>query len=260
MRKKILLSVAGFDPSGGAGVILDLQVFRSLGFQGTAIVTAMTSQNIQEVLEIKPLPASFVWSQYQALKKDFSWRGIKLGLAGGKALFPLVRRFLEEQAAFPRVIDPVFRSSSGAWFLEPESIPAFLKIISGRASIITPNLPEARLITRMRIREAEEMEKAARKIFELTGIPCLLKGGHLLGPVVDVLFTGQKTKVFISPRIPVEVHGTGCFLSASLLAYLSRGHGLEEACQLALRFTRKAIAKASKRRGRRTIFSFVSEV
>ncbi len=251
--------MAGFDPSGGAGVILDLHVFRSLGFQGTAIVTTMTSQNIRQVLAIKPLPAPFVWSQYQALKKDFSWQGMKIGLAGGRALFPLLRRFLEEQAACPRVVDPVFRSSSGAWFLDPESIPAFLKTIAGRASVITPNLPEAQLITRMRIREVADMEKAARKIFELTGVPCLLKGGHLPGELADVLFAGQKARVFIARRIPADVHGTGCFLSASLLAYLSRGHGLEEACQSAIRFTQRAIAKASKGQGGRTIFSFVGE-
>ncbi len=256
--KKILLTVAGFDPSGGAGVLLDLQVFRSLGFQGTAVLTALTSQNIQKVLDVIPLPAPFVLSQYRALKRDFAWRGIKVGLVGKKANLSVIKIILEELAHLPRVIDPVFRASSGAWFLDRESIPAFIKAIGGRATVITPNLQEATLLTGIKIRGLEDMEKAAKAVYELTGVACFLKGGHLKGGIFDVLFTGKKSHVIKSQRLPVQVHGTGCFLSASLLAYLARGYKLEDAIQLARRYTRRAIKQAVKLKSRRgrALFSF----
>ncbi len=255
--KKMLLTVAGFDPSGGAGLILDLQVFRSLGFQGTAVITSLTSQNIQKVFDFKPLSASFVLSQYKILKKDFSWEGMKIGLLGSKFLFPAIREILEDQAGRPRVIDPVFRSSSGTWFLEPSLIPSFLKTISGRATIITPNLPEASLMTGLKIKSLEDMERAARIIYEKTGVPSLIKGGHRPGRIFDFLYTGKKGRFFESQRLPIRVHGTGCLLSAALVAYLVRYKDLEKACALALRFTRRAIKKAFIPRKGRAIFSLI---
>lgn len=253
----MLLTVAGFDPSGGAGLILDLQVFRSLGFQGTAVITSLTSQNIQKVFEFKPLPASFVLSQYEVLKKDFRWEGMKIGLIGSQSLLPVIKEILEDQAGRPRVIDPVFRSSSGTWFLEPAIIPSFLKTISSRATIITPNVPEASLITGLKIRSLQDMERATRIIYEITGIPCLLKGGHRPGPIFDFFYSGKTSRVFESQRLPVEVHGTGCLLSAALVAFLVRYKDLEKACQVSLRFTRQAIKKAFIPRRGRAIFSWV---
>lgn len=255
--KKTLLTVAGFDPSGGAGVILDLQVFRSLGFQGTAVVTTLTSQNIQRVFEFKPLPASFVLSQYKVLKKDFTWEGMKIGLVGSKVLFSIIREILEDQTGRPRVIDPVFRSSSGTWFLEPGIIPSFLKTISGRATIITPNVPEASLMTGLKIKSLADIEKAARIIYEMTGIPCLLKGGHRPGQIFDFLYTGKISRFFESQRLPAKVHGTGCLLSAALVAYLVRYGDLEKACAFSLRFIRRSIERAIIPRNGRAIFSLV---
>ncbi len=253
----MLLTVAGFDPSGGAGLILDLQVFRSLGFQGTAIITSLTSQNVQKVFEFKPLPASFVLSQYRVLKKDFAWEGMKIGLLGGKSLFPVIKEILEDQVTRPRVIDPVFRSSSGTWFLEPAVIPSFLKTIAGRATIITPNVPEASLITGLKIRSLSDMERAARIIYEMTGVACLLKGGHREGQIFDFLYTGKISRVFRSQRLPMKVHGTGCLLSAALVASLVRFKDLEKACTVSLRFTRRAIKGAFIPRRGRAIFSLV---
>ncbi|MCX7974572.1 MAG: hydroxymethylpyrimidine/phosphomethylpyrimidine kinase [Candidatus Aminicenantes bacterium] len=254
----MLLTVAGFDPSGGAGLILDLQVFRSLGFQGTAVVTALTSQNIQRVFEVKALPPSFVRSQYQALKKDFSWEGMKVGLIGNRSLLPIIKEILEELANRPRVIDPIFQASSGACFLDPKAIPDFLKTIAERASVITPNLHEASTITGLKIKTVEDMEKAAKRIYEMTGLPCLLKGGHRPGRIFDLLYTERKVRIFESPRQAIKVHGTGCFLSASLLAYLVLKKDLEKACAAALLFTQKAIKKAIKPHRGRAFFSFLN--
>ena len=254
--KKMLLTVAGFDPSGGAGLILDLQVFRSLGFQGTAVVTALTSQNSQKVFEVRPLPAPFILSQYRVLKKDFTWEGLKIGLVGHRSLFPAIREILEDQADRPRVIDPVFRSSSGTWFLERGDIPVFLKTISGQATVITPNIPEASLITGIKIRSVEDMERAAQRIYEMTGIACSLKGGHGRGKIFDLLYTGKIIRLVERERLPVRVHGTGCLFSASLLSYLALLNDLERAWLASLRFTRRAIKKAFVPRRGRAIFSF----
>lgn len=257
IKQKMLLTVAGFDPSGGAGIILDLQAFRSLGFQGTAVVTALTCQNIQQVYEVKVLPPTFVRSQYMVLKKDFSWQGMKVGLIGRSSLLPVIKDILEEFKNKPRVIDPVFQASSGATFLDSKAIPAFLKIISGRASIITPNIPEASQMTGLKIKTVNDMEQAAKKIYELTGVPCLLKGGHRTGRIFNVLYTEKKVRLFESDRYPLKVHGTGCFLSACLLAYLVSSKDLEWACEAALEFTQQAIRKAFKPRKGRALFSFI---
>jgi len=254
--KKMLLTVAGFDPSGGAGLILDLQVFRSLGFQGSAVVTTLTSQNSQKVFEVRPLAAPFILSQYRVLKKDFSWQGLKIGLVGHRSLLPAIKEILEDQADRPRVIDPVFRSSSGTWFLERQDIPAFLKAISERATVITPNIPEASLITGIKIRSVSDMERAARKIYEMTGMACVLKGGHRRGKIFDLLYTGKIIRLVERERLPVKVHGTGCLFSASLLAYLVLFQDLEKAWLASLRFTRRAIKKAFVPRRKRAIFSF----
>ncbi len=255
--KKILLSVAGFDSSGGAGVLLDLHVFRSLGYHGVAVLTALTSQNVQRVFRVYPLPASFVLSQYQALQRNFNLSGMKLGLIGHASLFPVIQRLLEEQANIPRVVDPVFRASSGAWFLEKKSVPDYIRMIAGRATIITPNIEEAHLLTGIKIRGVEDMERAARVIRERTGLACLLKGGHLPGPIFDLLLTEKGVRLFPAKRLQREVHGTGCFLSSSLVAYLARGLKLEKACSLALAFTRRHIARSVKPRPGRSMFVFL---
>jgi hydroxymethylpyrimidine/phosphomethylpyrimidine kinase len=247
--KKILLSIAGYDPTSGAGASLDLKVFQHLGFQGMAILTSLTSQNTKQVKKIRCLSPEFIWDEYQTLCQDVSFSAIKVGMLGCGKNIQVVAKILAENPQIPKVIDPVFKSSSGAWLLEKKSIPAYILAIREKASLLTPNINEATLISGIKIKNTNDMKRAARKIYSLSGIPCLLKGGHLSEKVADLLYDGKEFHFFKKKKLKKNVHGTGCFLSSSILAYLAKGYSLEKACSLATELTHQAL-KSSIRVGK----------
>ena len=251
--KRILLSIAGYDPTSGAGVSLDLKVFQHLGFQGMAILTSLTAQNTNQVKKVQCLSPEFVWDEYQTLCRDVSFSGIKVGMLGCGKNIQIVAKILAENPQIPKVIDPVFKSSSGTWLLEKKSIPAYISAIKAKASLLTPNVNEATLISGIRIKNTADMKKAALRIYSLSGIPCLLKGGHLAAKMVNLLYNGKKFYFFKSHKIKKNVHGTGCFLSSSILAFLAKGYSLKKACSLATELTHQAI-KSSVRVGKGQFF------
>jgi hydroxymethylpyrimidine/phosphomethylpyrimidine kinase len=253
--KKILLSIAGFDPTSGAGASLDLKVFRALGFQGMAVLTSVTSQNTARVKKVHCLPPELLRDQYQVLGEDVSFSGIKVGMAGCGKNIPVIEEILAKHPHIPKVVDPVFKSSSGARLLEKKSIPGYISAIRGKASLLTPNLDEASLISGIKVENVEDMKKAAQIIHSSLGMPCFLKGGHLREKSVNLLYDGKKFYFFKKEKFKKNVHGTGCFLSSSLLAFLAKGLSLEEACRLATSLTHEAIKGAIQAgRGQQLIF------
>lgn len=244
MPSGVLLSLAGFDPTSGAGVTLDLKVFASHSFQGMGLVTAITVQNTQEVKDLHCLPAELVQRQYQALIEDTEILGIKVGMLGCREHISTIASVLETSASLPAVIDPVLRSSSGTWLLEPDAVNDYMGTLAGRITLLTPNLEEAALITGSDVSGLDDMHAAARQIYQDYRIPSLVKGGHLTGVVVDVLFDGSAYHIFERERAEGNVHGTGCFLSSSILCFLAQGRSLADACRLAGDLTREAIRKA----------------
>jgi hydroxymethylpyrimidine/phosphomethylpyrimidine kinase len=243
---RTLLSLAGYDPSAGAGLLLDLSVFQRLGFHGAGVATALTVQNTLRVRGVYVVRAAQVDEQYRMLRKDLVLAGLKVGMIGSRQNLRLIGRILSENANVPRVIDPVFRASSGAWLLDQKAVPLFLASIRDRASIITPNLGEASLLTGITVRTQKDMADAARMIFDKSGIPCLIKGGHLRGPITDLFFDGRDFRLYRHPRAAKRVRGTGCFLSASLLGFLVEGYAPARACGLAIGLTLRAIRRARK--------------
>ncbi len=254
--KKILLSVAGFDPSSGAGVLLDLKVFQELGFQGMSILTSLTAQNTKEVQRIHPLPSRFLWEQYKTLEADVSFSGIKVGMVGSKDNIRVISKILSRNKNVPRVVDPVFRSSSGAWLLKKEFIPSYISAIGGKASLLTPNLEEAQLISGNQIKNPVDLNAAAEKIYSLASIPCFIKGLGIRSTIMDFLFDGTKFYSFENEKIKKKVHGTGCFLSSSILGFLAEGHSLRKACLLASNFAHQAMHKAIRLGSGRHIIPF----
>jgi len=250
--KGVLVSVAGFDPSAGAGVLLDLSVFRSLGFRGAAVLTALTVQDTRKVREVRSLPSRFVLSQYETLSRDVPIAGVKVGMLGSGANLKAAAGILAAASGLPRVVDPVLRSSSGVRLLDKHAVRAFLPVLEGRLSLLTPNIEEAALLSGLKIETVRDMETAARRLAERVLAPCLIKGGHLRGHPVNVLFDGAKTHLFDSPRIAhPSVHGTGCYFSSAVLARLAGGFSLVSACRQATRLTREAIrTSAAVGRGR----------
>lgn len=254
--KMNLLSIAGYDPSCGAGVGLDLRVFGRLGFRGYGVLTSVTAQDASRVEATFPLPARIVRSQILALEKGRRFAGIKVGMAGSLKNLAAVAEILAAHPDLPRVVDPVFISSSGLRLLEKKAVTEFLRLLRGKASLLTPNLDEASALAGFRVGTVEAMIEAARRISDEGRVPCLVKGGHLRGKAADVLYDGRKVMVFRHPRLRRDVHGTGCFLSAAILGFLADGLGLEEACRRGIALTTRAIRGSVPAAGGRRVFRF----
>jgi hydroxymethylpyrimidine kinase/phosphomethylpyrimidine kinase len=247
--RKVLLSVAGLDPSAGAGILLDLKVFARLGFHGTAVVTALTTQNTRSVKNVYVLPPSLVREQFRVLSADLAIAGIKIGMAGSRENLRAIGTILAAHKGIPKVVDPVVRSSSGARLLERAAVPDLLGKIRGRATVLTPNLDEAGLLAGMPVQDLSGMADAAKAIYDFCRVPCLIKGGHLEKKAVNLLYDGRRVYLYARPKIDMDVHGTGCFFSACLLGYLAQGRPLTRAGELATEFTYRAI-RAAVRVGR----------
>jgi hydroxymethylpyrimidine/phosphomethylpyrimidine kinase len=239
--KKVLLSIGGYDPTSGAGTGLDVNVFQSLGFHGMGIVTALTAQNTQGVDSLYCPPADWLKTQFRSLSKDVVFAGIKVGIVGQRDNIPVIQEILSQHASLPRVIDPVFQSSSGTWLLEKDAVPEYLSTVSGHLTLLTPNTLEASQITGLPVTNLDDMKLAAKKIFTLFKMPSLIKGGHLEEEASDVLFDGQDFFLFKHERLDIEVHGTGCLLSSSLVAFLSQGKELKKACRMAVDYSLQSL-------------------
>jgi hydroxymethylpyrimidine/phosphomethylpyrimidine kinase len=255
---KALLSIAGYDPSSGAGVLLDSAVFRQLGYRGMGVLTAVTVQNTEKVKTFRCLPALFILSQYKTLAEEISFAGIKVGMVGCRKNLPVLGRILTENRTIPIVVDPVFRSSSGTWLLEKEAISSYISEVRGKISILTPNLSEAALVSGQNVKNLKGMKEASRIIADLVESPCFIKGGHLEKRVIDLLFDGRIFHLFEKGKINKDVHGTGCFLSSSLLGYLAKGLPLIKACELASKLTHEGIQKAVRVGEGRYVFALIS--
>lgn len=242
--KQVLLSVAGYDPTSGAGILLDIRTFIKMGFHGIGIVTALTAQNTEHVKGIFFPPPDFLEEQYHALTTDMEISGIKVGMLGSQENIPVIVQIISEHPGIPVVVDPVIRSGSGYPLFDEEDLSAYTEAIGPKACLLTPNIHEAKLLSGLDIEDTSDMKKAAEKIFQTTSAPCLLKGGHLEDHPIDVLYDGENFTLFANERIAKAVHGTGCFLSSSLLGYLARDHPIQKACRLAIQDTADAIKKA----------------
>jgi len=243
-KTSALLSVAGYDPTAGAGVLLDTAVFRRFGYQGLGIVTSVTVQNTVGVRAFACLHTPSVLDQYRALAADIDLDGLKVGMLGCRRNIPPVSRILKEQRLVPRVIDPVLRSSSGRWLLDRQSIPGLVSKFRDLFTVWTPNMDEAGWLSGAAAGSLEEMKEAAVRIAGEACAPVVVKGGHLPKTAVNVLYDGAEFHLFEKPRLAGDVHGTGCFFSAALLALLASGAHLTEAVRTATDITHGAIRDA----------------
>ncbi len=241
---RTLLTVAGFDPCGGAGALLDAAVFRSFGFRAAAVITALTVQNTVSVRAVQPVLPSFIRRQWQALRSDMPLAGVKVGMAGSSDAWEEIGRGLARHTGLPRVVDPVLRASSGSRLSGQASAARITSTLRGRITLLTPNLAEASFLSGHRISGEKAMAEAARRIQADLGGACLIKGGHLRGAPVDVLYDGENLHRFPHPRVGREAHGTGCFLSSAILSRLALGSGMAEACEEGIRRTSAAIRNA----------------
>src|SRR5579859_5477875 len=240
----ILLSIAGFDPSCGAGTVADLKTFAAHGCYGVAAITALTVQNTQAVEDVQNTPSATLRAQLEVLAKDSEIAAVKIGMLGNRGNAAVVAEFLDAHKFAHVVHDPVMKSSTGTELLDAAGVKFIATELLKRSSVITPNVPEAEVLTGIAIKDVGDMETAARKIVEMGARAVIVKGGHMERPV-DVLFDGTEMVTLPGERVnEEELHGTGCTFASALAAHLAVGRGLLEAATLAKAYVTKAIEKA----------------
>lgn len=229
MRKPKVLSIAGSDPSGGAGIQADLKTFQALGVYGMAAITALTAQNETEVRGVVAVPAAFVKDQIAAIFDDADVRAVKIGMLANAEIAEAVADTLEEYRAENIVLDPVMVATSGASLIDKDAVDVIKTRLIPMATLMTPNIPEAEKLMRKAVLD---MEQAAQDLLKLGAKAALLKGGHLKGNIMrDVLAQERGVITLEAPRVEnASTHGTGCRLSSAIAAYLGLEETLEEAC------------------------------
>ena len=243
-RIPIALTVAGSDSGGGAGIQADLKTFHQFGVFGTSVVTAVTAQNTRGVTAIHAVPLEVVDAQFRAVLGDLPPNAVKTGMLGSELL---VRQIAETLAALdtPYVMDPVMVATSGDRLLDGGAEGALRDELLPLARLVTPNLHEAGILVGGEIVDLADMKEAARAIVALGADAALVKGGHLEGDAVDLLYDGETEHVWRRRRIETRhTHGTGCTLSAAITAGLAGGRDLVTAVDRGIAFIARAIEEA----------------
>ncbi len=240
--RRVALTIAGSDPSGGAGIQADLKTFHQFGVYGEAVLTLLTVQNTVAVDEVLLLDPSFVRAQLQAVLEDIPPDGAKIGALGGVAMVEAIA-FEAAEFMFPLVLDPVMVSKHGAPLMAAEAREKLIELLMPACALVTPNLHEAAAISGRRVESLADMRDAAAAILDMGAGAVLLKGGHLDGEAIDLLAWHGGTREYTSPRIETRhTHGTGCSYSAAITALLAAGETLEDAVEIAKKWIQEAIA------------------
>ena len=237
----VALTIAGSDPSGGAGIQADLKTFHQFGAYGEAVITLLTVQNTVRVSRVEVMPPELVLEQLAAVLEDIPPAAAKTGALGSLAMVEAVAR-AAAQFSFPLVVDPVMVSKHGLPLLPEAAMRAVRDLLLPHAALVTPNIPEAGALTGMAIRGLDDVRRAASLIYSMGARSVLIKGGHLADDSTDILFDGREHHEFPAPRIATShTHGTGCTYSAAITACLAGGAPLTGAVARAKRFIQEAI-------------------
>jgi hydroxymethylpyrimidine/phosphomethylpyrimidine kinase len=247
---RVVLTIAGSDPTGGAGLQADLKTFAALGVYGLSAATAITVQSTAGVVETAPLSADLVSGQIEAVAGDIEVHATKTGMLANAAIVEAVAATIEELDLPLVVVDPVLASGRGDRLLDDDGVRMMGAELLPLARVVTPNLPEAEALSGKRIDTDDDLREAARRIHDLGASAVLITGGHRplrsshrsTTEVIDVLFDGQHFLEFHTARIEtVGTHGTGCTFAAAVAAYLALGHSLSEAAERAQRYVAAAM-------------------
>ena len=241
---KKVLTIAGSDSGGCAGIQADIKTMGALGVFGMSAITAVTSQNTQGVTYIEELSVKSVTTQIEAIYNDLKPDAIKSGMLFSKDIILAVYETLEKYNKAPYVLDPVMVATSGARLLKEDAIEVLIEKLLPIADIITPNIPEAELISGMKIESQKDVDEACRIIRSKGVKNVIIKGGHFENSEesVDTLYDGQNHYELASPRIVTNnTHGTGCTYSAAIASYLALGYNMLESCKYAKQYITSAI-------------------
>lgn len=242
----VVMTVAGSDSGGGAGVQADLKTFSALGVYGTSAMTCLTAQNPSRVAGIFAVPTEFVTQQIVTICEGFPVQAAKTGMLYSAEIIRAVAQADISQGIPILVVDPVMVAASGARLLQADAIEAMRNDLLPQARVLTPNLHEAEILCGHSISNVEELRSAAREIGDAFDVACVAKGGNLGGDeVYDILYDEGEETVFTGPRIHVrQSHGAGCSFSAALTAFLAKGYWMNDAVEQAKRYVSNALEHA----------------
>lgn len=248
-RVPVMLSIAGSDPSGGAGIQADIKTASALGVYSAAVLTALTAQNTTGVQGIHAVPPEFVEQQLTSVLDDLDVAAVKIGMLGTPEVTSRVARLLGERGAANVVLDPVMVATSGDRLVPEESVAVIREQLLPLSALVTPNVPEAALLTGRSVEDLDGLEAAGRALVEMGARAALVKGGHLTGEdSVDVLVTTAGVTRLTAPRVRTpHTHGTGCTLSSAVAAFLVRGESLADAVERAKTYLSAALASGARR-------------
>ena len=241
-KSKILI-IAGSDSSGGAGIQADIKTVTSLGSYAMTAITAVTVQNTKGVKSVIPINANEIKKQIIFTSKDIKPDAIKIGMLHSSKVIEKVLESLNEIKIKKIILDPVMVAKGGAKLIDKKAILFLKKKLIKKVSLITPNIPEAEILTGVKIRNKEDMILAANRLINLGAKNVLIKGGHLKSKKVEDIFLNKRDiKVFYSPRYKTKnTHGTGCTLSSAITTLFSCGKSLKKACELGIKYVNLAI-------------------
>ena len=226
---KNVLTIAGFDPSSGAGATRDLDTFFSLGLHGIAAPTSIVAQGPQGVRNVYPMPFDAFSGMLTLIREDMRVDGVKVGVVWDEHYVEALSAFLPEYSEIPVVVDPVLTSKNGIQLLSDKGLKSLVKSVFPKATIITPNLDEATFITGEKVRTLKDMEGCARALAATGPEAIVMKGGHLKGEPIDLLFDGTDYTTWKRKRVDRIIHGTGCIFSSLLVSFLVHGYSIKEA-------------------------------
>jgi hydroxymethylpyrimidine/phosphomethylpyrimidine kinase len=241
-KSKILI-IAGSDSSGGAGIQADIKTVTALGSYAMTAITAVTSQNTTGVKSIAPISPKEIYNQIMFTSKDIKADAIKIGMLHSTKVIDSVIKSLDNIKVKKIVLDPVMVAKGGAKLIDDEAIKFLKNKLIKRVTLITPNIPEAEILTKTKIKSKEDMIFAANKLLEVGARNVLIKGGHLESNIVqDIFVTKSDLKVFNSHRHKTKnTHGTGCTLSSAITTFLSCGKPIKKSCELGVKYVNSGI-------------------
>ena len=245
LKSKVLI-IAGSDSSGGAGIQADIKTVTAFGSYATTAITAITAQNTKGVKKIISVPTEIVQEQIKMILDDIGAQAVKIGMLHNANIIKGVYKILKKYKLKNIILDPVMIAKGGTRLINNSSIKYLKKLLIPFCTLVTPNIPEAEVLTGYSISSKEDMIKAAKKILNMGAKNVLLKGGHLKNKMIfDILVTRKEIKIFKKRKIKTKnTHGTGCTLSSALAACISQKKNLHNSCKISLNYVDKAISTA----------------
>lgn len=242
MMKKVL-TIAGSDCSGGAGIQADIKTFSSHGVFGMSVIVSVVAENTSRVIDIQNITPEMIEKQIDAVFEDIEVDAVKVGMLSSPECMRVVARKLRQYVPEYVVIDPVMYVKNGCPLMEPTAVETLIDTILPLADVLTPNIPEAERIADMQIHSVKDMETAARKIYAMGCGAVVVKGGHAVGDAHDILFDGKEMHHFVIGRIDTKnTHGTGCTFSAAIAAHLAQGVNVRQAVERAKAYVTTGIS------------------